>query len=256
MRVDLGLAGRVVIVTGATSGIGLEVSETFAAEGARLILTYNERRDPAEELAETLRDRHGVQAVVVDYSLGDLQSAQNVVRTAMTEFGRVDVLVNNAVRFSERARSGELFESVSEDQWRYGFRANAEGAIHLSRLVAPALRGQGWGRLVHMGSTVATMGMAGNEYYAASKAALVGFSRSLAFSLGSAGDILSNVVEPGFTRTSRNEGEGIRMEKAISELVPIKRLVTGDEVARVVVFLCSEANTGMSGQVISVAGGQ
>jgi 3-oxoacyl-[acyl-carrier protein] reductase len=253
--VDLGLDGRVAIITGATSGLGLAIAATYAAEGAKLMLTYHEKRETAMDLAQTLRREHAVTVEVLDHRLGDLQSAQRIVQVAMSRLGDVGVLVNNAVRFGARASAGRPFESIAEDEWRDVLRDNLEGAIQLTRLVAPSMREAKWGRLVHVSSRAASMGMAGNEYYGAAKMALTGFSRSLAFSLGACGDVLSNVVEPGFTRTQRNQGEGERMEAAIAGLSPVGRLLTAQDVAQAIVFLGSAANTGITGSVIGVSGG-
>jgi 3-oxoacyl-[acyl-carrier protein] reductase len=135
-------------------------------------------------------------------------------------------------------------------------RGNIEGVVRLTRAVAPTMRERKWGRLVHISSSIATDGMAGGEYYATAKAALHGFSRSAAFSLGGSGDILSNVVMPGLTRTETNvEIITDEFDQMFSALAPIGRLLDASEVARPVVYLGSAANTGITGQVVAVTGG-
>jgi 3-oxoacyl-[acyl-carrier protein] reductase len=134
-------------------------------------------------------------------------------------------------------------------------RANTEGALRLSRAVAPVMRQRRWGRLVHISSSIAVDGMAGMEYYAAAKAALHGFSRSVAFSLGRDGDILSNVVVPGLTRTETNVAITDADGHHFAALAPIGRLLDAPEVAGPVVYLGSAANTGVTGQVVAVTGG-
>jgi 3-oxoacyl-[acyl-carrier protein] reductase len=145
---------------------------------------------------------------------------------------------------------------VPEADWLKVFWTNIEGALRLSRAVAPAMRARRWGRMVHISSTVAVDGMAGGEYYAAAKAALHGFSRSAAFGLGRDGDLLSNVVMPGLTRTETNTDFVTEAEAAhYGALTPLGRLLDAAEVAGPVVYLGSAANTGITGQVIPVNGG-
>lgn len=251
---ELGLQGRTVIVTGASGGLGRHLARGFAAEGADVVLTYHRGQSEAEQVAKEIGDR----ARVVRYELGDAGSARAVVGAALAWTGRIDVLVNNAVHWGAEAPTPERpFEAVPEADWLRILRTNTEGALQLSRAVAPVLRERGWGRIVHISSSVATDGLAGAEYYAAAKAALHGFSRSIAFALGRDGDILSNVVAPGLTRTGTDVNTAI-VDAAghhFAALAPIGRLLDAAEVAGPVVYLGSAANTGITGQVIPVTGG-
>jgi 3-oxoacyl-[acyl-carrier protein] reductase len=249
---DLGIDGRTVIVTGASGGLGRCIARGFAAEGADVVLTYHSSRLDAEQLAKEI----GGQALVVPYELDDAETASALVESALQWTGRIDVLVNNAVHWGGDAPSPDRpFEAVPEADWLKVLRANTEGALRLSRAVAPVMRERRWGRMVHISSNIAADGMAGAEYYAAAKAALHGFSRSAAFGLGRDGDILSNVVMPGLTRTDTNtaitEAEGHHY----SARAPLGRLLDAAEVAGPVVYLGSAANTGITGQVIPVTGG-
>ncbi|GGS95670.1 beta-ketoacyl-ACP reductase [Planobispora rosea] len=247
---DLGLKGRTVIVTGATGGIGREIARGYAAEGADVVLTHRDTPGEAGKLAEE------VGGLALPYEMGDPASAAALVTGALERTGRIDVLVNNAVRWGGRApRPDASFEDVADDEWLETIRHNIEGALRLSRLAAPVMRERGFGRLVHVSSGIVTEGMAGGEYYGAAKGALHGFSRSAAFSLGRDGDILSNVVMPGFTRTARNGEMAAAVGHRYSARAPIGRLLDAAEVANAVVYLGSAANTGITGQVIAVTGG-
>jgi 3-oxoacyl-[acyl-carrier protein] reductase len=249
---DLGLRGRTVIVTGASGGLGRRIARGFAAEGADLVLTYHHAQDEASQLAKEL----GGRTLVARFELEDADTAPALVEAALAWTGRIDVLVNNAVHWGPTGQSSERpFEAVPEADWLRVLRANTEGALRLSRAVAPAMRERRWGRMVHISSNIATDGMAGAEYYATAKAALHGFSRSAAFSLGGDGDILSNVVMAGLTRTETNTAITQADGHLYSALAPIGRLLDADEVAGPVVYLASGANTGITGQVISVTGG-
>jgi 3-oxoacyl-[acyl-carrier protein] reductase len=249
---DLGLDGRTVIVTGASGGLGRQIARGFAAEGADVVLTYHSARHEAEQLAKVT----GGHALVVQYDLDDTDAARAVVGAALDWTGRIDVLVNNAVHWGAAAPSpGRPFEAVPDANWLKLLRANIEGALRLSRAVAPVMRERRWGRLVHISSNIAAEGMAGMEYYAAAKAALHGFSRSAAFGLGRDGDILSNVVMPGLTRTDTNAAITEARGHHYSARAALGRLLDAAEVAGPVVYLGSAANTGITGQVIAVTGG-
>jgi NAD(P)-dependent dehydrogenase (short-subunit alcohol dehydrogenase family) len=247
---DLGLAGRTVIVTGGTGGIGRHLVRQFAAEGAHVVLTYHEAQHDAELLAKEI----GNNTRAVRHDMSDPDAAPALVNHALDWTGRIDVLVNNAGHWGSMAVSDDSrFEAVED--WQSLFRINAEGAIRLSRATAPIMRDQKWGRMVHISSTLAVGGAAGAEYYAAAKAALHGFSRSAAFSLGRDGDILSNVVMLGLTRTDTNTAITDAAGDHYSALAPIGRLLDAEGAVRPIVFLSSTANSGITGQVISVSGG-
>ncbi|NEE01345.1 SDR family NAD(P)-dependent oxidoreductase [Phytoactinopolyspora halotolerans] len=249
---DLGLDGRTVIVTGASGGIGRHIARAFGAEGAHVVLTYRDSRHEADQAAKEIGDR----ALVVRYDMADADAPGALVQAAQEWTGRVDVLVNNAVYWGDEAPQPDLpFEDVPDEAWLRVFRLNTEGALRLSRAVAPRMRERRWGRIVHISSSIATDGMAGGEYYGAAKAALHGFSRSSAFSLGAHGDILTNVVMPGLTRTDTNTHIVDAVGDQYSAVAPIGRLLDASEVAGPVVYLGSAANSGITGQVISVTGG-
>ncbi|MGW1076467.1 SDR family NAD(P)-dependent oxidoreductase [Streptomyces sp. NPDC002537] len=260
---DLGLKDRTVIVTGASGGMGREIARAFGAEGAHVVVGYRARPGDAHATAEEVTAAGG-KAFAAPYTLGDPASAMALRDTVLDRTGRIDVLVNNALRPFGFRPPGDRFEDV-EDDWRGKLRDNVEGAMDLTRLVAPGMRERGWGRIVHLSSSLVDEGALetdegriGAEFYAAAKAALHGFSRSTAFSLGRDGDILSNVVVPGLTRTFRNEERMAASSGIVNRYAarsPLGRLLDAAEVARTVVFLGSAANTGITGQDIHVTGG-
>jgi 3-oxoacyl-[acyl-carrier protein] reductase len=249
---DLGLDGRTVIVTGASGGMGREIARAFAAEGANVVLTYHRAQSDAERIAKEIGER----AMTVRYDMADADAARAVADATLEWTGRIDVLVNNAVQWDGGAPSADRpFDAVPDADWVRMLHANIDGALRLSRAVVPAMRERRWGRLVHISSSIAVDGMAGGEYYATAKAALHGFSRSAAFSLGRDGDILSNVAMPGLTSTDTNTEVIEAVGGHYRALAPIGRLLDAAEVAGPVVYLGSAANTGITGQVITVTGG-
>ncbi|GAA4712677.1 SDR family NAD(P)-dependent oxidoreductase [Phytohabitans rumicis] len=248
---DLGLTNRTVIVTGASGGIGRHIARGFAAEGADVVITYRNSRSDAEQVAKEIGDR----TLLIGYDLSDPAAPTALVKQVLDWTGRIDVLVNNAVNWGADGLPQGHFEDAPDDYWLPVLRANIEGALRLTRTVAPVLRERRWGRLVHVSSSVAEDGMPSGEYYGAAKAALHGFSKSAAIGLGRDGDILSNVVMPGLTRTDRNTEITDAFGDHYSALAPIGRLLDAAEVAGAVVYLGSAANTGITGQVIRVTGG-
>jgi 3-oxoacyl-[acyl-carrier protein] reductase len=245
---DMGLTGRTVIVTGASGGIGRHIAKGFSGEGADVVLTYHGSRENAELIAKEIDGR----TLVQHYELGDADSANALLEATLEWTGRVDVLINNAVRWGGEALSDDAFER--DEGWVTTLRSNVEGVIGLTRTVAPAMRERRWGRVVHISSAIATEGMVGGEYYGAAKAALHGFNRSAAFGLGRDGDILTNVVMPGLTRTDTNAHITDAYGEQYAALQPLQRLLTAAEVAGPVVYLGSAANTGITGEVIRVTG--
>ncbi|MEV5374511.1 SDR family oxidoreductase [Streptomyces nondiastaticus] len=251
---DLGLAGRVVLLTGATRGIGAAAARAFAAEGAKVVLTYRRAKDTADALVSELggEDR----ALAVRYALDEPGSPEEAVAEATRRWGGVDVLVANAYGRGNRRPPGVRFEDVPAGEWRATLTDNLAGTVRTAQLVLPGMRARGWGRMVLLSSHVATHGRRGQEVYGAAKSALHGLARSLAWEAGQDG-VLVNVVAPGLTLT---EGVVEMLPPALREQererTATGRLSEPDAVAKTVVFLASASNTNVSGQVLHVDGGR
>lgn len=249
----LGLAGRTVVVTGASNGIGAAVATAFGAEGAHVVVGYHSGQERAAQVAEQVRSSGG-QAWTQPYDLADAGSAERLVERAMTETGSLDVVVANAVRWWRRGPGG--FEGLPLDDAEAVVSDNLLGAVRLARAVAPAMRRQDWGRVAFISSNLALDGLPGAEYYVAAKSGLHGLCRSLAWSLGPHG-VLANVVVPGVTMTARNQANfPAPLRQMEVERTPSGRLVVPEDIADTVVFLCSEANRGISGELVKVTGGR
>jgi 3-oxoacyl-[acyl-carrier protein] reductase len=253
---DLGLAGRVVIVTGATSGIGRAIALRFAAEGARVVVTYRNNRTQAESVADLLCQQ-GVEADVGFFDLSNASTIQAVVDRAAARWGRLDVLINNAVDWISVASAWRgMFEHCPEEYWQPLLRANVEGTFIASQRVVPFMRQQRWGRIVNVSSIAAADGLPEFGWYSAAKASLHGLTQTLARELGPDG-ILVNVVMPGATATERlkqNLSERLLMRQAAA--LPIRRLPDPDDVAAPIVFLASAANAAITGEVVRASGGR
>ncbi|HEV2373135.1 MAG TPA: SDR family oxidoreductase [Streptosporangiaceae bacterium] len=251
---DLGLAGRRVIVTGGTSGIGLAVARLFAGEQAKVALTYRNQREAAERLAAEFGGPG--QAMALRCALDEPGSAEQAVAAADRAWGGLDVVVANAFCRGPRRPPGMPAESVSPGAWRGLVQANLCETMATVLTALPGMRERHWGRVVLISSHIAHDGAPGQEFYGAAKAALHGFARSLAWDTGPDG-VLVNVVCPGLTAT---EGVLTDLPPAIRERETTRtatgQLSTPADVAAAVVFLCSEANGNISGEALTVAGGR
>jgi NAD(P)-dependent dehydrogenase (short-subunit alcohol dehydrogenase family) len=247
---DLGIAEKVALVTGGSRGIGRAVAEAFAAEGAHTVITYREDEASAVAVAETLGTKP------VQYTMGDPGSADRLMATVEQEWGGADILVTNALARAPRRPSGQHFEDVAPQQWAASIATNLNDTIRLAQLAVAGMRRRGWGRIAFVSSHVVHDGQAGQEFYAAGKAALHGLARSLAWDAGPDG-VLVNVVCPGLTTTEgvlTHLPEEVRRREL--QRTATGRLSTPQDVAGAVVFLCSAVNRAITGAPHTVAGGR
>jgi NAD(P)-dependent dehydrogenase (short-subunit alcohol dehydrogenase family) len=243
------LNGRVVLVTGGSSGIGSAIARAYGAEGARVALTYHSGEEAARRTAAEV-EAAGGEALVLALDLERIGSADEMVAAVRERWGGVDVLVANAVQWPSRSADERDFEHMRVERWRTTLRTNLEGTFATVRAVLPAMRGRKGGRIVLMSSGLAEEGMAGGGDYGAAKAGLHGLARSLAWELGRDG-ILVNVIDTGFTLTDRNLGHfSDELRDRVAAAVPSRRLSAPEEVARLVLFLGSAANGNISGEIV------
>lgn len=253
---NTGLAQRTVLVTGSSSGIGRATAIAFGQEGARVAITYHTNRAGAEETAAAV-DEAGGEPLIVQYDLNDSESIDAAVQSVVDRWNAIHVLVNNAVptQYGTSPETEMLFEDTPRTAWQGMLRSAVEGAYQTVQTVLPAMRTAEWGRIVTLSSNVVEEGLPDSSAYTVAKAGLHGLTTSLAVDLGDTG-ILSNVVMPGLTLTEGNVTQippEIRDQEA--NRTPTNRLTTPEDVANVVVFLGSEANTHVNGATIPVTGG-
>lgn len=250
----MGLNDRVVMVTGASSGIGRAAAVAFAAEGAHVALTYHHHPEGAEATAKEVSADPDL-TLVLPYDLGDEDSIDAAVAAVTQRWGGIDVLVANAVEWGAPAWAAPPFEEVDANDWRRTLRTNLDGVFHTIQAVLPSMRARPGARIVLVSSGAVEYGMPGEAAYGAAKAGTQGLSRSLARELGPTG-LLVNVVMPGMVSTERNLVTiPAEVRDTVANHSSTGRLSTPAEVANAIVFLASAANANITGEILHVTGG-
>lgn len=247
---DLGLKGKSVLVTGASSNIGRATAIAFGGEGSRVAVGYHSDGEGARRTAEMVGNAGG-EAITVPLDLADERSIERAAGEVANSFGGVDVLVNNAVAWPGFPEPGEAFETAPVSRMRASLEANLLGHYLLSRAVVGSMRERGWGRVVHISTGLVEDGMPGSAAYVTAKSGLAGLSRTMSRELASAG-ILTNLVMAGFVVGGRPIPPEIREKGAAAAAT--RRTTEAAEVANVVVFLCSSANGHITGERIRADG--
>ncbi len=239
--------GRVTIVTGASQGIGETIARDMAAEGARVVLV-DIQKDKLEAVAGSIVESGGL-AEGREVDVSDTAAVERVVTAVAAAHGRIDHLVNNA-----GITRDSLLMRMKEEDWDLVLRVNLKGTFAFSRAVLRTMIAARYGRIVNIASVAGLMGNAGQANYAASKAGVIGFARSLAREVGSRG-ITVNAVAPGFIVSAMTDSLPEEVRKAYLDLIPLKKFGLPKDVASAVKFLLSEEASYITGQVVSVNGG-
>ncbi|HMB53575.1 MAG TPA: 3-oxoacyl-[acyl-carrier-protein] reductase [Thermoanaerobaculia bacterium] len=241
------LDDRTALVTGASQGIGEGVARLLAAQGARVVLAARSV-DKLERLAGEIGEAGG-QAHAMALDVSAPESFEEALGTLPEGFSEIDVLVNNA-----GITRDSLLARMSLEDWRAVIDVNLTGAFALTKAVLRGMMRRRWGRIIAVSSVVGLMGNVGQANYAASKAGLVGFAKSLARELGSR-SITVNVVAPGYIATAMTEGLGEKARDELTGAIALRRLGTVDDVAAAVLYLASEEAGYVTGGVLNVSGG-
>ena len=238
---------RAALVTGSSRGIGLAVAEQLAAAGFNVALNCSSEAglSALREQAGRIAGEHGVQVVAIAASVADEAEANALVEQAHEAFGRLDAVVNNA----GITRDG-LMVRMKDDDFDRVIDVNLKGTFHICRAAGKIMMKQRYGRIVNMSSISGVGGNAGQANYAASKAGVIGLTKTIARELAARG-VTANAVAPGFISTDLSE----KQREAIGEQIPMKRFGTVDDVAHLVGFLASEESGYITGQVICIDGG-
>lgn len=243
------LQGQVAIVTGASRGIGRAIAEALAAQGARVVVNYHASAAAAQEVVEAIVAAGG-EATAVQADVSDFGSAQALVDAALAAYGQVDILVNNAGTTQDT-----LLMVMKEAQWDTVIDTNLKSVFNCCKAVTrPMVRRKQGGRIINISSVSGLVGQAGQANYAASKAGIIGFTKSLAKELGSR-RVTVNAVAPGFVLTDLTADLPDELVQKTLEYIPLGRWGELSEIAAVVAFLASPQAAYITGQVIAVDGG-
>lgn len=245
------LEGKTALVTGAARGIGEAIATLFAEQGANVAFTYisDSSQGRAAELEQKLIDT-GVKAKAYQSNAGEYTACEALVNAVIEEFGTIDICVNNA-----GISKDNLLMRMTEEQWDTVMQINLKSVFNMTKLVIKPMMKARAGSIINMSSVIGEMGNAGQSSYAASKAGIIGFTKSIAKEVGSR-NIRCNSIAPGFVETDMTsylkEGEGADKFKAN---IPLGKFASTDDIAQAALFLASDMSSYITGQTLSVCGG-
>ena len=239
---------KVVFVTGGSRGIGKEVALKFAENGYNVVINYVSDKTDVEELEKEFKEKN-VQSLILKADVTDEKEIENVVEQAIEKFGKIDVLVNNA-----GITKDNLLMRMSEEEFDKVIEVNLKGTFIVTKIVTKYMMKKRSGSIINLSSVVGVAGNAGQCNYSASKAGVIGFTKSLAKELASR-NIRANAVAPGFIETDMTAVLSDTVKENIHNQIPMKRMGSAREVANVIYFLGSDESSYVSGQVINIDGG-
>lgn len=242
------LTDKIAVVTGASRGIGREIARTLAAKGATVIVNYNGSAAKAEEVVEEIQ-KDGGKAEAVQCNVSDFEKASELMAYVVKQYGRIDILVNNA-----GITRDNLLMKMSEEDYDAVLNTNLKGAFNCIRHVARQMLKQKSGRIINISSVSGVLGNAGQVNYSASKAGLIGITKSVAREMASRG-ITCNAIAPGFIDTEMTQVLSDQVKTTILDQIPLKHFGSTKDIANTAAFLASDDAGYITGQVISVDGG-
>ena len=238
---------KVALITGGTRGIGKAIAKKFAENGYDLVINYVSENTDLEKLKKDISSNNEI--LFVRANVGDFNSCEELVKKAIEKFGKIDVLVNNA-----GITRDNLIMRMKEEDFDKVINTNLKGTFNVTKNVVPYMMKKRYGKIVNISSVVGVSGNAGQCNYAASKAGIIGFTKSIAKELASR-NILANCIAPGFIDTDMTEVLSDTVKENINSQIPLKRMGSAEEIAKAVYFLAGEDNTYITGQVLNVDGG-
>lgn len=242
------LTGKIAVVTGASRGIGKEIAKTLAAKGATVVVNYNGSAAKAEETVKEI-EALGGKAEALQCNVSEYDKAAEMMEYVVKTYGRVDILVNNA-----GITRDNLLMKMSEEDFDAVIATNLKGAFNCIKHISRQMLKQKAGRIINISSVSGVMGNAGQANYCASKAGIIGITKSVARELASRG-ITSNAVAPGFIETEMTDVLSDTVKAAATEQIPMKHFGSTKDIANTVAFLASDEAGYITGQVICVDGG-
>lgn len=242
------LQGKTALITGASKGIGKKIAEVFAQHGANVAFTYLSSVEQGEALEKELANA-GTKVKGYRSDASDFKAAEELINQIVADFGTIDIVVNNA-----GITKDGLLMRMSEEQWDAVININLKSVFNITKAASKPMMKQRSGVFINMSSIVGVQGNAGQGNYSASKAGIIGFTKSIAKELGSR-NIRSNAIAPGFIRTEMTDALPTDVVEGWNKLIPLQRMGQTEDVANVALFLASDLGAYVNGQTISVCGG-
>ncbi|MEY4896792.1 MAG: hypothetical protein RL525_185 [Bacteroidota bacterium] len=243
------LQGKTALITGASRGIGKGIAEIFAKNGCNIAFTYASSVEKAMAFEQELTSLYGVKVKGYQSDAANFNQSMALAETVIADFGKIDCLINNA-----GITRDTLMLRMTEEQWDDVINTNLKSAFNLTKAFLKHFLGNRAGSIINMTSVVGVMGNAGQANYAASKAGMIGFTKSIAKELGSR-NVRCNAVAPGFIETEMTHALDENVRKQWAESIPLKRGGSPEDVANVCLFLASDMSGYVTGQTLSVCGG-
>ncbi|MBL7812376.1 MAG: 3-oxoacyl-[acyl-carrier-protein] reductase [Bacteroidetes bacterium] len=243
------LSGKTALITGASRGIGKGIAELFAANHCNIAFTFASSVEKARAFEQELTQKYGVKAKGYQSDAADFKASEALAESVIAEFGKVDILINNA-----GITRDALMLRMTEEQWDEVIRTNLKSAFNITKAFLKHFLGNRAGSIINMTSVVGVQGNAGQANYAASKAGMIGFTKSMAKEIGSRG-IRCNAVAPGFIETEMTESLSDEVKQGWMADIPLKRGGSTTDVANACLFLASDMGAYITGQTLSVCGG-
>ena len=240
------LSGRIAVVTGGSRGIGAAVAKGLGKEGATVVINYNHSQGEAETVVNEIKAM-GSLAVALQADISDAEATKLFIEKALADFGKIDILVNNAGITRDKT-----FKKMSFEEWHKVIDTNLSSVFNTCKIALPSMLEQKYGRIINISSVIGQAGGFGQTNYAAAKAGLVGFSKSLALETAKGG-VTVNCICPGYIATEMVKAMPDNVREAIIAMVPMKKLGEPDEIAKGVVFICESEY--MTGQCLNLNGG-
>jgi 3-oxoacyl-[acyl-carrier protein] reductase len=242
------IEGKNVIITGASRGIGKGIAQVFAGQGANVAFTYSSSEGPALELEKELKEK-GVKAKAYKSNAASFEASEKLVAEVLEDFGSIDILINNA-----GITKDNLLMRMSEADFDQVIETNLKSVFNMTKAVQRTLLKQRSGSIINMSSIIGVKGNAGQANYAASKAGMIGFTKSIALELGSR-NIRCNAIAPGFIETEMTEKLDEKVVQEWRDGIPLKRGGSPEDIANACLFLASDLSSYVTGQVLHVNGG-
>ena len=239
---------KVALITGGTRGIGKAIAIKFAKNGYNLVLNYVSDRTNLEELENEFKE-YNIEVLFIKTDVSNFEDCENMAKQAIARFEKIDVLVNNA-----GITKDSLLLRMTPEDFEKVININLKGTFNVTKSIVPYMMKKRTGKIVNISSVVGVSGNAGQCNYAASKAGIIGFTKSVAKELASR-NILANCVAPGFIATDMTAVLNDKVKESINAQIPLKRMGTAEEIANAVYFLGGEENTYITGQTLNIDGG-